>query len=434
MLRNEYISPLRDDAQQTKKQPEKSSSNNNNSKEENGSPSSSAATTTTSSTATGATGMISSPPFLAKTSIRNNEKSSENKSASPIAQTNDDSPFSVPNASPIPTSTNNNNRSTAESPPQQLPLVWRFPGSIDLPSRDLIQMLYEQAILPQQTPDEKPSDQITLSRYGILSFEDVLLLAASYQHNQALRSMQSILKRDHPNCVYQVTAARQALYEATAMARQAAQAARQERYKQQALADERARKQEEEYRALKRLSCQRELKKKYPPNQEMWREVAYLMTELQKLEKEERVWKQADKELDQQIIMSMTKSSITTKSDDDMDSSSDDDQDNDQDNDQEMEGCENENGDARQPTERQVVLEKVQDIQMSCALILESLDVLEKAMERTRVLQRQVAQAHEETLFGAYGGVGGGAGGCSRGQTKDLVRIMSQEDSQAAMQ
>jgi hypothetical protein len=55
--------------------------------------------------------------------------------------------------------------------------------------------------------------------------------------------------------------------------------------------------QEDECRQLERSRQKAELKKKLPRNQELWREVAYLMTEISKLSKEERLWQQAEQNL-----------------------------------------------------------------------------------------------------------------------------------------
>ena len=325
------------------------------------------------------------------------------------------SPFSVPNASPIPTSTGHSSNeplATGHGEPHKQQkevdnsqcIVWEYPPSVSLPSKELLESLYQHAM-----QSDSDSDQPQLANYGILSLEDVLLPAVSHQHNQVLRSIQAIVQRDAPECVSQITLARQALYQTTAMARQVAQASRQRRKEEQQRAKIQAQKDQEEYRALKRLACQRDLKKKYPPNQETWREVAYLMTELQKLEKEERVWKQADKDLEQQILLAQNNNDDAEA----MDLESDD------------ESEEKENSEERgSSSQKQVIMEKVQDINLACTRIEESIDVLQKAMNRTQILQRQVAQVHDETRFGGlFQSRGNG------NQTKDLVRIMSQEDS-----
>jgi hypothetical protein len=55
--------------------------------------------------------------------------------------------------------------------------------------------------------------------------------------------------------------------------------------------------QEDECHTLELSRQQAELKRKLPRNQELWRKVACLMTEISKLTEEERLWQQAEQDL-----------------------------------------------------------------------------------------------------------------------------------------
>jgi hypothetical protein len=51
---------------------------------------------------------------------------------------------------------------------------------------------------------------------------------------------------------------------------------------------------------MARIKRKNELVKKLPRNQALWREVVYLMTEMSKLQKEERLWKEAQEKQQQE--------------------------------------------------------------------------------------------------------------------------------------
>eukprot|EP00543_Licmophora_paradoxa_P001959 CAMPEP_0202456970 /NCGR_PEP_ID=MMETSP1360-20130828/14107_1 /ASSEMBLY_ACC=CAM_ASM_000848 /TAXON_ID=515479 /ORGANISM="Licmophora paradoxa, Strain CCMP2313" /LENGTH=156 /DNA_ID=CAMNT_0049076933 /DNA_START=6 /DNA_END=472 /DNA_ORIENTATION=+ len=52
--------------------------------------------------------------------------------------------------------------------------------------------------------------------------------------------------------------------------------------------------------AEKKIEAKCEMKKKFPKNMENWREVAFLMTELARIKKEEKLWNEASLYLDEQ--------------------------------------------------------------------------------------------------------------------------------------
>lgn len=186
--------------------------------------------------------------------------------------------------------------------------VLEYPAQVDVPSRGLVQVLFEQAA---------GGDQQVLADAGLLSFERVLLPAIAVQEEAALKKLQAVVQRDEPERAGQVESCRKAVYDSVGAAMRAVAACREARKpveqereavwaaerleKEQALKNQvaAAAEQEEELKQMDRLTAKHELKKKLPKNQELWREVAYLMTELSKLQKEERLWRQAQQTLEE---------------------------------------------------------------------------------------------------------------------------------------
>jgi len=177
-----------------------------------------------------------------------------------------------------------------------------YPKAVAVPSRGLVQALYQEAI------EHGSGDQRELSDAGLLSLEEVLLPAIAHQEEQPLKTLQAKVQRDKPDLTSTVVACRKAVYDSVGAAIQAATQSRQARKPAQETAKlqwdkerEEEQRRQEEYlassRKIQREKRIRELKKKSPRNQELWREVAYLMTEMGKLEKEERLWKEAEKDL-----------------------------------------------------------------------------------------------------------------------------------------
>jgi hypothetical protein len=183
-----------------------------------------------------------------------------------------------------------------------------YPTQSKFPSRSLVQALYDEAVSSNVNGDEA-LDQIELCDAGLLSFEQVLLPAVAYQEEQMLKEWQSIVQRDGSMAQKStVIALRKAVYSGIGAACAAVRKSRQSRAIQDreremkwqkemevtlAMEEEERQKQKEitdnEYREALRQR-QRDLQKKLPANQEVWREVAYLMTELTKLSNEERQW------------------------------------------------------------------------------------------------------------------------------------------------
>jgi hypothetical protein len=187
--------------------------------------------------------------------------------------------------------------------------VIEYPKQVGIPSKSLVFSLYEQAMTTEG------SDQMELAEAGLLSLEQVLLPAAAYQEDEALKKVQAVVQRDHPDKVDSIVACRKAVYDCVGAAMTAVVSAREarrpaelaylesvEEAKQTALQHEkllteRMAEQIEQMAAMERAKRLREAVKKLPRNQELWREVVYLMTEMSKLQKEERLWKESAERL-----------------------------------------------------------------------------------------------------------------------------------------
>lgn len=190
--------------------------------------------------------------------------------------------------------------------------AFSYPMSgIPKPSRSLIQTLYELA--------EPTDDQQTLTEAGILSLQHVLLPAIAYQEDQVLKQVQAKVQRDCPDQKPVVEQCRKAVYDCISVAMHSVQLNRQARRVQEMereqqwesereLAREQQRQEEmrlaerqAQERELARIKRKAELAKKLPRNQALWREMVYLMTEISKLEKEERLWNEAQDKINEQL-------------------------------------------------------------------------------------------------------------------------------------
>jgi hypothetical protein len=187
---------------------------------------------------------------------------------------------------------------------------------VKVPSKAVLRSLHEEAMMVPH------SDSQNLSKYGLLSLEEVLLPAVAHQeekdalkpcqarvqglveaNSESIKVLDSIVDlRCHVyNLVGEsIQAAREnrflrELQEADRQA-QWEQAAAQQEAESKAQEDQK-KKEDDRLRELEQAMKLRELKKQWPRNQEAWREVAHLMTELSKMQKEERMWKEMDDDL-----------------------------------------------------------------------------------------------------------------------------------------
>ena len=201
-----------------------------------------------------------------------------------------------PIRSPLRNSNSRTNRNSARKE------VLSYPKA-SIPSRNVVQMLYDETSSELQDDEDK-----AVASAGLLSFEKVLLPAAAYQEYRSLKKYQSIVQRDFPDQTSRVVACRKEVYDSLRVAVEAAQNSRRERQKAREELYQKLQQRDalaqEEWNSVQEMNRQKrltQLRKHFPRNQELWREVAFLITETSKLQQEERLWNQADKMLDELI-------------------------------------------------------------------------------------------------------------------------------------
>ena len=194
-----------------------------------------------------------------------------------------------------------------------------YPDVVEIPSKSLIRALYDSAV----SQEGSHQNQLDEAGSGLLSLEEVLLPAVAREEENALKAIQAKAQRDSPELVEALKMCRRAIYECVESGIVCARAARlkreaEERQHQLRLALEREeelerrrveREEELQRRRMLRAELEKEanertkheMKKKLPKNVEMWKEVAFLMTELAKIRKEERMWTDTDRNLDVEI-------------------------------------------------------------------------------------------------------------------------------------
>lgn len=199
-----------------------------------------------------------------------------------------------------------------------------YPEVVEIPSKGLIRALYESAI----SQEGSHQNQLDEAGFGLLSLEDVLLPAVAREEENALKAVQAKAQRDTPEAVEALKMCRRAIYECVESGIVCARAARlkreaEEMQRQLQLKQERdeeierrrvEREEELQRRRIRRAEIQKEekertkheMKKKLPKNVEMWQEVAFLMTELAKIRKEERMWTETERNLDLEIELLST--------------------------------------------------------------------------------------------------------------------------------
>jgi hypothetical protein len=215
-----------------------------------------------------------------------------------------------------------------------------YPSSemVAVPSRNLVECLFHEAMQVQSiastttlVANKGDMDQLRVAQTGLLSLERVLLPAVAHAEDAALKKIQAFVQRDGKVCVEKknpsasstlrasteldlegqkwkdhFVACRKAVYDATSAAMIAVAKNRTE-YREplekvrvakewqpvrDALVEKRKQFAEKQLQTAKSLAS-----KKLPRNQEVWREIAYLMTEQTKLTKEERIWQSARRNL-----------------------------------------------------------------------------------------------------------------------------------------
>ena len=194
-----------------------------------------------------------------------------------------------------------------------------YPGVSERPSKSLIRALYESAV-SQEGSHQNFLDEVGS---GLLSLEEVLLPAVAREEENALKKIQAKAQRDTPEAVEALKMCRRAIYECVESGIVAARAARLKREAEEKQHQERLKLEREEFMERRRVEREEELnrrrlhreelqkaakertknemKKKLPKNVETWQEVAFLMTELAKIRKEERMWTETERNLDAEI-------------------------------------------------------------------------------------------------------------------------------------
>lgn len=207
-----------------------------------------------------------------------------------------------------------------------------YPRDVSFPNRNILKKFYERCLENEQLEVNKQLedgrndhiaryDQLYLNTAEILSFEKVLLPAIACLEDDTLKKLQSKVMRDLSTLKPVVIQCRKFVYSSVAAAISAAEHSRLERTKanlqreeqwalekrEKILEEERKREEDlakiaaeqHKLKELHRLKKQREYKKKLPQNQEIWKEVAFLMSELTKLQNDEETWNQALTDTDQ---------------------------------------------------------------------------------------------------------------------------------------
>jgi len=201
--------------------------------------------------------------------------------------------------------------------------AFEFPSdSIPVPRTKTLSLFHDQAI-----SNGSPSHQYQLNRAGtnLLSLQEVILPSIAYETNAVLKQKQAKAQRyahdgmpdsQGKDAVKAIETCRKVVTKCTGEAMKVAGGAWREREKererlrvecldkkeeQQRLDELNAKKERREARARSRQQRyerqKREKQRNHPRNKEMWQEVAKLMVDIQKLEKEERLWKEASVEV-----------------------------------------------------------------------------------------------------------------------------------------
>lgn len=207
--------------------------------------------------------------------------------------------------------------------PQMPQIEFDFPDSIPCPGTKTFRVFHDIACAKGSI-----SHQYQLNRAGtnLLSLQEVILPSIAFETSSVLKQQQSKAQRkiqdglpDHQGAdvVDAIETCRRVVKKCTESAVKASGQSWRERERkrqeelrsfrvkeeeQKKRAEEAAKKERKEQRAIsqkfKHERAKREKMKNHPRNKAMWQEVARLMTDIQKLEKEERMWKDASVEVD----------------------------------------------------------------------------------------------------------------------------------------
>jgi hypothetical protein len=195
---------------------------------------------------------------------------------------------------------------------------------IPVPSKSTLKALLEQALDNTKKEDTtnhsaKNNDQAHLQPAGILSLEQILLPAIALQEEAALKRVQAKIQRDAPEYKSAVEDSRRLIRSSMRKAIQAVQVSRQQRLEQQVIRrqeaaeqarQERLQKQQERARH-RQLEMERQRQEaeqareqrftatKRQRNRGLYQEILILHRSMTKLEKEQRMWTQAQEQQDE---------------------------------------------------------------------------------------------------------------------------------------
>ena len=266
-----------------------------------------------------------------------------------------------------------------------------------VPSKRLLESLYTIAV------DDKDSNQSHLAQQSVgdcvvLSLEDVWLPAAVYQVQKNLKAVQAKVQRDGTDQqVDAVKEARSHLLNQLKRSLKVLQNQRQTRQEQYLLLQQQEKERQREEREQECRRQQEAQRKNHPYNQELWREVAALMTEMQKLDKEEHLW---DEALDRLPTYLASEEQQAAKQED---SSA-----------MQVEYSET----APMTQELGTTMQMLDDLQLWTTRVRASVAQIQPAMDQAEALRKELYQQHQNTRFKGYPGVQ---------QPKDLLRILSQD-------
>lgn len=186
------------------------------------------------------------------------------------------------------------------------------PSTIPFPQQSVLAEYHRAALEQHSSAVGSPHQQQHLDQLGILSFENVVLPASAYEHEQVLKRFQSVVQRDAPQLKSAVVQCRKLVYKSAVAARDAVTACREQRSVAKEEREKELLVEAERNRPAKLLESQ----KKHPANQALWQETAFLMNELSQLAIEEEKWKSARAELDsyeaQMVASQQQRTSATT--------------------------------------------------------------------------------------------------------------------------
>lgn len=264
-----------------------------------------------------------------------------------------------------------------------------------LPSKRLLEKLYKVAM------DDEKSHQFYLAKITpgnsvILSLEDVWLPSAAYQVQKNLKAVQAKVQRDGtPSQVKVVEKARLHLLDQVKRSLKVLQNQRKVRQDQYRIDLQHEKEQQLDQMKQECRRQQESQRKNHPYNQELWREVAALMTEMQKLDKEERLWDEALKRLPAES---------EPKTEQEAEASS---------------AMQVESFESTPVTqELGATLQMLDDLQLWTRRVRSSLAQIHPAMEQAEALRTELYQQHRSTRFQGYPGIE---------QPKDLLRLLSQD-------